>query len=67
MGTFIKSFVVDGEEYELYAQVDNGITTYDLLDAAGTTIVVADLDDVPDDETVVALVRAADGWDGEAA
>jgi len=67
VGTYVKSFVVDGEEYELYAQVGNGLTTYDLFDRAGLIIIIADLTEVPDEETVVALVRVADGWGDDAA
>ncbi|HZP73696.1 MAG TPA: hypothetical protein VFA97_09995 [Gaiellaceae bacterium] len=67
MGTFVKAYIVDGEEYELYEQREDGFVTYDLLDSAQSVLVASGLDDVPDDETVVALVRHLNGWEDDAA
>lgn len=57
MGTFIQSFSVDGEVYELYANTD-GEPGYQLLDYSGRSLTAATLVDVPDEATVTALVIA---------
>lgn len=56
MGSYERSFVVDGVVYELYAQLDGDESGYELVDQAGKT--VADgLAEIPDDDAVAALVR----------
>ena len=57
VGTYEKTFVVDGVEYELYAQSDGDERVYQLVDTHGR-VVADELPDVPDEETVAALVRA---------
>jgi hypothetical protein len=56
VGSYEKTFVVDGAEYELYAQLD-GESGYQLVDRMGRA--VGEFAEIPDDETVVALVREA--------
>jgi hypothetical protein len=64
MGTYVKTFVVDGEEYELYAWThDDETTSYDLL--KGSEVIWTRLIRLPDDETVIGLVRAVRERDGE--
>ena len=56
MGTYEKTYVVDGVDYELYAASVDGEQTFQLVDRAGQVVADA-LGDVPDEETVAALVR----------
>lgn len=53
MGSYEKSFVVDGVEYELYRQFDE--LGFQLVNQAGRAI--ADFPDIPDQQAVVAAVR----------
>jgi hypothetical protein len=55
MGTFEKVYVVDGSEYELYRQNDVP-TTYQLVDWTGR-LIASGLAGVPDEQSVVALIR----------
>lgn len=57
MGTFEKSFIVDGQEYELYATSDEESTGYQLVDHAGQPV-GEPLSELPDEEAVLALVAA---------
>lgn len=57
MGTFERSFEVDGERFELYAQSHDGELRYELVDEKNRRI--GDVFRQPPDENVVAdLVRA---------
>jgi hypothetical protein len=56
MGTFEKAFVVDGEPFELYAS--DGDESFQLVDGESLPV-GAPFADVPDWETVAALVRAS--------
>lgn len=60
MGTFEKTFEVDGERFELYAQGDD----YQLYDEESLPV-GGPFDYLPDAATVAALVRAT--REGEAA
>jgi hypothetical protein len=56
VGSYERSFIVDGVDYELYAQLDGDECVYELVDQAGST--VADgLAEIPDADAVAALVR----------
>ena len=57
MGTYEKSFIVDGEEYELYRHDDDGDVGYQLVTQRGQLVNDGLLFDVPDQATVAALVR----------
>jgi hypothetical protein len=65
LGTFVKTFVVDGEEFDLYAWSDGEATTYDLL--RGCEVVWLGLVKLPDEETVIGLVRAVRGREADGA
>lgn len=52
MGSYEKSFIVDGVEYELYRQLELG---YQLVDQSGRPL--ADFADVPDQQAVITAVR----------
>lgn len=52
MGSYEKSFSVDGVEYELYRQLDD---VFQLVDQSGRA--VADFADVPDQQAVADAVR----------
>lgn len=52
MGSYEKSFIVDGVEYELYRQLDD---VFQLVDQTGRA--VADFADVPDQQAVADAVR----------
>lgn len=55
MGSYERSFVVDGVEYELYKQLDQPV--YQLVDRSGRPL--AEFADVPSHQTVVAAVCAS--------
>jgi hypothetical protein len=58
VGTYVKSFVVDGEEFELYAQIDDEGKSYLVVD--GDSLPIGEpFDEVPRDVVVAALVRAS--------
>jgi hypothetical protein len=58
VGTYVKSFVVDGEAFELYAQIGDGDKSYQLVD--GDSLAVGEpFDHVPQDAIVADLVRAS--------
>jgi hypothetical protein len=57
MGTFEKVYEVDGERFELYAQLSGSETSYQLVDEDNLTI-GASFGYVPDEETVTGVVRA---------
>lgn len=57
MGSYEKTYVVDGREYELYAATDGESTAYALVDHAGVKVSDEALSEIPADETVRALVR----------
>jgi len=57
MGTFEKSYEVDGERFELYAQASDGETAYQLVDEENLAI-GGPFADIPDDATVTGVVRA---------
>jgi hypothetical protein len=62
VGTFAESYEVDGEQFELYAQQGDE-PSYQLVDSESLPI-GAPFTEVPDQETVVALVRASLEVDG---
>jgi hypothetical protein len=66
VGTFEKSFVVDGEQYEVYSYSEDGTRTFQLVTEVGLPI-GQPLSELPEDETVAALVREALGVEDEAA
>ena len=55
VGSYEKTFVVDGAQYELYAQLEGDVTVYALVDQSGRAI--GEFAEVPDEETVVMLIR----------
>jgi hypothetical protein len=57
VGTFEKSYEVDGEQFELYAQSEEP-QTFQLVDNDSLPI-GEPFTAIPDDESVVALVRAS--------
>jgi hypothetical protein len=57
MGTFEKAYEVDGEQYELYAQSEEP-QTFQLVDNDSLPI-GEPFGEIPDDDTVAALVRAS--------
>jgi hypothetical protein len=57
VGTYEKSFVVDGEEYELYRQWNDGRIAFQLVSYRGQLVHDGLLSDEPDQEMVEALVR----------
>lgn len=57
MGTYEKSFIVDGEEYELYRHDDDGEVGYQLVTQQGELVNDGLLLDEPDRDAVAALVR----------
>lgn len=57
VGTYEKTFIVDGVDYELYAQADGGETVYQLVDRNGR-VIADELSEIPDEQTAAALVRA---------
>jgi hypothetical protein len=56
VGRFERSYVVDGEQYELYTE--RAEHTFQLVDSDGLPI-GEPFTNIPDDETVSALVRAS--------
>jgi Lon protease-like protein len=66
VGTFEKVYVVDGESFELYAQEGRGGRRFQLVDSESLPI-GASFPAVPDEQTVVALVRAVNDVDESAA
>lgn len=57
MGTYEKSFIVDGEEYELYRHDDDGEVGYQLVTQQGELVNEGLLGDTPSQPAVEALVR----------
>lgn len=57
MGTYEKSFIVDGEEYELYRHEDDGEVGFQLVTHQGELVNDGLLLDEPDEAAVAALVR----------
>ncbi len=57
MGTYEKSFVVDGEEFELYRQWNYGRIAFQLVSYRGQLVHDGLLTDEPDQTSVEALVR----------
>jgi hypothetical protein len=57
VGTYEKSFVVDGEEYELYRHWNDGRIAFQLVSYRGQLVHDGLLSDEPDQEMVEALVR----------
>lgn len=57
LGSYEKTFVVDGAEFELYAVADGESTGYVLVDHAGVKVIEEPLSEIPDDETVRSLVQ----------
>jgi hypothetical protein len=57
MGTYEKSFVVDGEEYELYRHWNDGRIAFQLVSYRGQLVHHGLLSVKPDQATVEALVR----------
>jgi hypothetical protein len=57
MGTYEKTYVVDGEQYELYAESDADEVAYELFDLRGRKVTVEPLAKIPDQEAIVGLVR----------
>lgn len=60
MGTFVKAYVIDGELFEVYEQLGER-PTFELVDADNLAVGV--FDHVPDDATVVSLIRATHSKD----
>jgi hypothetical protein len=58
MGTFEKTFDVDGASYDLFRHDEDGETSFELVDARGRRVGVA-LDAEPDQEAIERLVRTA--------
>lgn len=59
MGTFIRSYSVDGEEFELYGEA-GGRGGFQLVDREGLPVGLR-FATIPDDKTVEAVVRASSG------
>jgi len=59
MGTFEKSYEIEGERSELYGQEDEGGRRYQLVDSESLPIGPLFID-ITDERTVVDLVRAVD-------
>jgi hypothetical protein len=57
MGTYEKSFVVDGEEYELYRHWNDGRIAFQLVSYRGQLVHDGLLTEKPDQAAVKALVR----------
>jgi hypothetical protein len=57
VGTYAKTYVVDGEQYELYAESDTDEVGYELFDLRGRKVTVEPLPNIPDQEAIVGLVR----------
>lgn len=57
LGSYEKTFVVDGAEYELYAVADGESAGYVLVDHAGVKVIEEPLTEIPDDEAVRSLVQ----------
>jgi hypothetical protein len=57
MGTYEKSFVVDGEEYELYRHWNDGRIAFQLVSYRGQLVHDGLLSDEPDQTAAEALVR----------
>lgn len=60
MGSYQRSFIVDGVEYELFAQVEGDETVFQLVDPSGREI-GEPLTNVPTHAEAAALVRTALG------
>jgi hypothetical protein len=58
MGTFEKTYEVDGERFELYAQEREDEQCYQLVDSENLPV-GGPFTGIPDEQTVVRLVRAA--------
>lgn len=58
MGTFERTFTVDGASYDLFRQSDDEETSFELVDARGQRV-GAPLDAEPDQAAVERLVRTA--------
>lgn len=58
MGTFEKAYIIDGESFELYASDEGRNCSFQLVDGESLPVGAA-LAEVPDWETVAALVRAS--------
>jgi hypothetical protein len=56
VGSYERSFIVDGVEYELYAQLDGDECVYELVDQAGKTVAEG-LAEIPDAAAAAALIR----------
>jgi hypothetical protein len=57
VGTYEKTYVVDGAQYELYAVTEDDTVNYDLFDHAGRKVTVEPLPEIPDNEAVIGLVQ----------
>ena len=57
MGTFERTYEVDGERFELYRQGDDSAKTYQLVDDENLPVGER-FDEVPSEDVVAALVRA---------
>jgi hypothetical protein len=58
MGTFEKAYIIDGESFELYASDEGGSRSFQVVDGESLPVGAA-FAEVPDWETVAALVRAS--------
>ena len=58
MGTFEKSYTVDGEQFELYAQTEDGERSFQLVDTQSLPV-GEPFGEVPSEEAVAELVRAS--------
>lgn len=58
MGTFEKTYEVDGERFELYVQEGEDERRYQLVDSENLPV-GGPFSAIPDEQTVVRLVRAA--------
>ena len=59
VGTYERSYQVDGEEYELYRQMDDegDVVGYQLVTWRGEPVTDGLLEEIPSERDVVALVR----------
>jgi len=56
MGTYEKTVVVDGEEFDLFSHSDDDGSTFQLVDKGGQ-IIGAARGELPDEQMVLAIVR----------